>query len=271
MSGIGSNKKGKLKLIKMKTSLNEDVEFKDIDINPLIKDFMIREAFNMFDEDHSGEIDKRELAKLITSLGLELNEKRINELMKEMDKDASGTIDFDEFSIMMSNFQFGKESPIQQHLESAFNDYDKDMDTMISPDDFKKVSEELDPIPISKEDAEMFITFCKHFGKEKGITSINENSVSKEEFINALVQLNFLIEGKIDGKSRTSTVVQNTNTNNTNTNINQSQAVESNVNPSERKQSTLNQQLTENKSLKSGRSGKSESGVGSKDSSSIFN
>ena len=44
----------------MKTSLNEDVEFKDIDIKPLIKDFMIREAFNMFDEDHSGEIDKRE-------------------------------------------------------------------------------------------------------------------------------------------------------------------------------------------------------------------
>ena len=113
------------------------------------------------------------------------------------------------------------------------------------------LSEALDSIPISKEDAEMFITFCKHFGKEKGITSINENSVSKEEFINALVQLNFLIEGKIDGKSRTSTVVQNTNTNSTNTNINQSQA--------------------ENKSLKSGRSGKSESGVGSKDSSSIFN
>ena len=258
---LGANKEGKLKLIKMKTSLNEDVEFKDIDINPLIKDFMFREAFNMFDENHSGEIDKREFAKLITSLGLELNEKRINELMKEMDKDGSGTIDFDEFSIMMSNFQFGKESQIQQHLENAFNDYDKDMDTMILPDDFKKVSEELDSIP-------MFITFCKHFGREKGIPSYNENAVSKEEFINALVQLNFLIESKNDGKSRTSTNVQNTNTNNTNTNINQSQ---SNLNPSERKQSTLNQQLTENKSLKSGRSGKSESGVGSKDSSSIIN
>ena len=133
-----------LKLIKIKPSLNEDVEFKDIDINPLIKDFMIREAFNMFDEDHSGEIDKREFSKLITSLGLELNEKRINELMKEMDKDGSGTIDFDEFSSMMQSFQFGKESAIQQHLESAFNDFDKDMDTFISPEDFKKVSEELD-------------------------------------------------------------------------------------------------------------------------------
>ena len=106
MSGTGTQNKGKLKLIKLKTSLNEDTEFKDLDINPLIKDFMIREAFNMFDEDHSGEIDKREFSKLITSLGLELNEKRINELMKEMDKDGSGTIDFDEFSAMMSSFQF---------------------------------------------------------------------------------------------------------------------------------------------------------------------
>ena len=254
-------KKGKLKLIKMRTSLNEDMDFKDLDINPLIRDFMIREAFNMFDEDHSGEIDKREFSKLITSLGLELNEKRINELMKEMDKDGSGTIDFEEFSSMMSNFQFGKESQIQQHLESAFNDYDKDMDSMILPEDFKKVSEELDTIPISKEDAEMFITFCKHFGKEKGIPSLNENAVSKEEFINALVQLNFLIESKGDNKSKASTGAQNTNTNNTNTNLNQSQAVESYLNPSERQASSMRRQS----------GGKSSNINGSKESSSLFN
>lgn len=264
MSGIGSIKKGKLKLIKMKTSLNEDVEFKDIDINPLIKDFMIREAFNMFDEDHSGEIDKREFSKLITSLGLELNEKRINELMKEMDKDGSGTIDFDEFSAMMSSFQFGKESQIQQHLESAFNDYDKDMDTFILPEDFKKVSEELDSIPISKEDAEMFITFCKHFGREKGIKSINDNAVSKEEFINTLLQLNFLIENKGETKSKYSTNAQNTNTNNTVSNLNQSQAVESYINPSERQPSSLNKR-------QQSQGNKSESNVNeSKESSSLF-
>ena len=227
----------KLKLLKMKTTLNEDVEFKDIDINPLIKDFMIREAFNMFDEDHSGEIDKREFSKLITSLGLELNEKRINELMKEMDKDGSGTIDFDEFSSMMQSFQFGKESPIQQHLESAFNDFDKDMDTFISPEDFKKVSEELDSIPISKEDAEMFITFCKHFGKEKGIQSINDNAVSKEEYINALLQLGFLMESKNEGRSRP--VATNGTSSINNANMNTSQAVESMMNQSEAQQSMV--------------------------------
>ena len=38
----------------------------------------------MFDEDHSGDIDKREFNKLINTLGLELNDKRQLELMKEI-------------------------------------------------------------------------------------------------------------------------------------------------------------------------------------------
>lgn len=234
----GTSQKKKLRLLKNKTySLADDIEFKDLDINPLIKDYMIREAFDMFDEDHSGEIDKREFSKLIMSLGLELNEKRINELMKEMDKDGSGTIDFDEFREMMSNFQFGKESPIQQHLESAFNDYDKDMDSFITAEDFKKVSEELDTITVSKEEANMFISFCKHFGKEKGIQSLREDAVSKEEFINALISVNFLIEGKSQGKSTGASMIggHNPGTSMTNTNLNQSQAVDSNLNPSEGK------------------------------------
>ena len=120
--------------------------------------------------------------------------------MKEMDKDGSGTIDYDEFFAIMCKFQFGKESPIQLHLESTFNDYDKNMDSLITADDFKKVSEELDTIPISQEDAEMFITFCKHFGKEKGIVSARNDAVTLEEFINTLVNLNFLLETKAEDK-----------------------------------------------------------------------
>lgn len=191
-----SNNQGKLKLLKLRTSQNDDLEFKNIDINPLIKDFMIREAFYMFDVDHSGDIDKKEFTKLLTTLGLELNDKRILELMKEMDKDGSGTIDFEEFSVMMGKFQFGKECPIQQHLENAFNDYDKDMDGLISIEDFRKVSEELDAIPVTKEESNLFINFCKYFGKEKGIPSLHDNGITKEEFMNLLISINFLIDSK---------------------------------------------------------------------------
>ena len=104
----------------------------------------------------------------------------------------------------------------------------------------------------------------KHFGREKGIKSINDNAVSKEEFINALLQLNFLIENKGETKSKYSTNAQNTNTNNTVSNLNQSQAVESYINPSERQPSSLNKR-------QQSQGNKSESNVNeSKESSSLF-
>ena len=177
-------------------SVGDEIDFGEVEINNLIRDFMIREAFNMFDEDHSGDIDKREFSKLVATLGLEISEKKANEMMKEMDKDGSGSIDYDEFYIMMSKFQFGKESPIAQHLENTFNDYDKNMDNYITWEDFRKVSEELDDVPITKDEAQMFINFCKYFGREKGIPSTSEEKVTFDEFINLLINLKFLDESQ---------------------------------------------------------------------------
>ena len=54
------SKKSKLRSSKLRSSIAEEYDFGELDVNPLIRDFMIREAFNMFDEDHSGDIDKRE-------------------------------------------------------------------------------------------------------------------------------------------------------------------------------------------------------------------
>lgn len=247
---------GKLKLLKIRSSQTEDIEFRDIDVNPLIRDFMIREAFYMFDVDHSGDIDKREFTKLITTLGLELNEKRIAELMKEMDKDGSGTIDFEEFSAMMSKFQFGKECPMQQHLENAFNDYDKDMDGFITPEDLKKVSEELDSIAISKEESNMFFNFCKYFGREKGVLSRNDNGISKEEYMNALICLNFLIDSRRENKTKQLT---SNGGNITNNNIEKSQ-LDSQINNASEK-NTFNMKRASGKSIMNN----------SKESSILFN
>lgn len=174
----------------------KDVDEEDFgkDIDPGIREYMIREAFNMFDEDHSGEIDKSEFRTLIGSLGLKLTDKQIDEMMKSMDKDGSGSIDYEEFSAAMRTFQFGKESSIKQHIESAFNDYDKDMDAYISAQDFLKLSSELDKSGISKEDAALFVSMCKHFGAQKNIPSTSDTLVSKEEFINFLCSIQFLVD-----------------------------------------------------------------------------
>jgi Ca2+-binding EF-hand superfamily protein len=177
--------------------MDDDIEFKNLDITQLVKNYMIREAFSIFDEDRSGDIDKKEFKNLINTLGWGISDSRISELMKEVDKDGSGTIDFEEFAKMMNNYQFTKDSPISQHLESAFNLYDKDGDDYINVEDFKKVGEEIDGV-INDKDAVLFINMVKFFSKSKDIKQTSNSKISKEEFINFLFNINFLEEIKID-------------------------------------------------------------------------
>lgn len=175
----------------------EEYFFNELDLNPLFKEFMIKEAFNMFDEDRSGEIDKKEFFKMIQTLGLEINEKKVNEIM-----DKEGSINYNEFFLMMNKFQFGKDSDILLHLHNSFNEYDKDMDMFISAEDFIKVSEELDNEPITKEIAEKFVRFCKYFANEQGLNNnINNNLVSFEEYVNCLINLKFLFEKDVNNNS----------------------------------------------------------------------
>ena len=150
----------------------------------------------MFDADGSCEIDAKEFKKLVKSLGLEMNNKKIRELMKKIDVNGSGTIDMEEFTAMMNTYQFNKESPVEAHLENAFNLYDKDQDGIISQDDLIKVSQELEDI-ILMEDALLLISFAKNLGKELK-NQEKANGITKEEFYNLLFKLGFLIETKDD-------------------------------------------------------------------------
>ena len=182
----------------IKSGIEDGMVLNDVDINPIILDLMVRETFAMFDENNSGDIDKTEFSKLIEVLGLEISERKQNELMRELDKEGNGTIDYEDFVKLMSKFQFGN---AETHLETAFNEYDKDMDGEISLDDLLKVSEELDEVQMSKSDAELMIAFFKYFSQEKAnendddfhVDEINNVNITKKEFINTLTRINFLV------------------------------------------------------------------------------
>ena len=183
----------------LRSAVDEGMEVNDVDINPLILDLMVRETFAMFDENNSGDIDKTEFSKLTDVLGLEINDRRQAEIMRDLDKEGNGCINYDEFVNLMKKYQFGN---AETHLETAFNEYDKDMDGEVGLDDLLKVSEELDEVPMSKSDAELMIAFFKYFSQEKlnendddhdhtdEITSVN---ITKKEFITTLIRINFLV------------------------------------------------------------------------------
>ena len=191
----------------VRSGLEEGIELNNIDINPLILDLMIRETFAMFDENNSGDIDKTEFSKLTEALGLEITEKRQNEMMKDLDKEGNGCIGYEDFVELMSKLQFGN---AETHLETAFNEYDKDMDGEVGLEDLLKVSEELDEVPMSKSDAELMLAFFKYFSQEKlqdnedeiNVEEITSVNITKKEFITALTRINFLVTKSDNNQSQ---------------------------------------------------------------------
>ena len=68
----------------------------------------LRETFNLFDEDGSGAIDSKELHDAISELGTsengidEVSEETVNEIMKHIDHDQNGEIDFQQFQRLVN-------------------------------------------------------------------------------------------------------------------------------------------------------------------------
>jgi len=63
----------------------------------------LKEAFRVFDTDDSGEIDKKELKRLMKKLGQKLSEAELDAMMAEVDTNGDGVISFEEFKALMTN------------------------------------------------------------------------------------------------------------------------------------------------------------------------
>lgn len=62
----------------------------------------IREAFKLFDKDNNGCITVTELRNILTETGQKIRPEEADELMKAIDTDGDGKIDYEEFCRMMS-------------------------------------------------------------------------------------------------------------------------------------------------------------------------
>lgn len=76
-----------------------------------------RDAFLMFDEDHSGTIETWELKKVLEAMGQKPTEQEILNMISEVDDNDSNSIDFSEFLQVVSN----------QKLEASNSSQDKDI------------------------------------------------------------------------------------------------------------------------------------------------
>merc|ERR1711907_90065 len=135
----------------------------------------VKEAFDLFDGDGSGNIDKKELFVAIQALGFEPSVDEIDKMCKDIDADGNDTIEFNEFVDMMSGKMAGKD-PIEE-MKKAFLLFDEAKQGKISFKEVKKVAGEIGET-MSDAELQELVDEC---GDGSAITEAQFIEVMKEQ------------------------------------------------------------------------------------------
>ncbi|KAH8686499.1 hypothetical protein BGZ61DRAFT_52921 [Ilyonectria robusta] len=96
-----------------------------------------RQAFSLFDSNGDGQVTAKDIGTVMRSLGQNLSDAELQDMVNEIDVDKNGTIDFFEFLAIMSKKR--NINDIQEGLLDAFKVFDKDGSGTISRDEIRQV------------------------------------------------------------------------------------------------------------------------------------
>ncbi len=100
-----------------------------------------KEAFSLFDKENKGTIGVEELGTVMRSLGHNLTEAEISDMINEVDADGNGTIDFIEFLCFLARKL--KDGETEDELKEAFAKFDRNHDGFLNAADIKAAMQEL--------------------------------------------------------------------------------------------------------------------------------
>ena len=89
-----------------------------------------KEIFDIFDETGDGNISNEEIGKVMLGLGENAEQERIDELVREIDYDGDGEVDFNEFILLMVK-TLTESDQAQEELVEVFQSFDKNGDCEI--------------------------------------------------------------------------------------------------------------------------------------------
>ena len=141
-----------------KSTAKATFETKTYEKNGLTEDEVmeIKEAFDLFDTDKSGEIDVGELKQALTNLGIDAKNQTLQNMLADIDKNGNATIDFDEFIDMMTAKMSDKDT--REDLEKVFDLFIGDDNTdKIDIKHLKRVCKELNENMTDDELNEMIV------------------------------------------------------------------------------------------------------------------
>ncbi|KAI8817595.1 centrin-1 [Fimicolochytrium jonesii] len=109
----------------------------------------IRDVFNLFDTDGSGDVDVTELQILMRALGLDPRPGEAEQLAATFDTGGAATLDFEEFLRLMAVKMSEKDS--REHMKQSFNIFDGEQRGKFGVKDLKRIAKELGEEPTDME------------------------------------------------------------------------------------------------------------------------
>lgn len=123
-----------------------------------------QEAFNMFDKDGDGTITVLELGTVMRSLGRQTTEQEVKDMIKEVDTDGNGEIDFQEFLDLMARKIDGRS--FEDELKEVFMTLDDDGSGYITDDEIRMIMDALGE-KVSDQDIQEMIKFADSDGDDQ--------------------------------------------------------------------------------------------------------
>eukprot|EP00696_Hemimastix_kukwesjijk_P008159 gnl/Hemi2/20321_TR6741_c0_g1_i1.p1 gnl/Hemi2/20321_TR6741_c0_g1~~gnl/Hemi2/20321_TR6741_c0_g1_i1.p1 ORF type:complete len:171 (-),score=62.90 gnl/Hemi2/20321_TR6741_c0_g1_i1:129-641(-) len=136
----------------------------------------IREAFELFDTEKTGRIDRHELKVAMRALGFDVRKEEVLKIMSEVDVDNSGTVGLNDFMNIMAQ-KIAERDPMEE-IRKAFMLFDDDNTGKISLKNLKRIAKELgEDLPETELQA-----MIDEFDKDR------DGLISEAEFFNIMKQ-----------------------------------------------------------------------------------
>jgi len=133
-----------------------------------LKEF--KEVFALFDKNSDGTISTSELGGILRGLNQNFNERQLQQMIKQVDRNGDGQIDFDEFVLMMdSRPNVGGDL---DELQEAFKIFDKNGDGHITAEELSSIMHNLGQ-DIDRETIDLMI---------KSVDTDGDGTISIKEF-----------------------------------------------------------------------------------------
>lgn len=134
-----------------------------------------KEAFSMFDKEGDGTITTQDLGTVMRCLGRNPTEEDIQDMIREVDPERKGHLDFPDFLVLMAKGVATAET--KEELLEAFRTFDKDGNGFLSTAELRRIMTNLGEKLTDEEVDEMIATADMDL----------DGQINYEEFVNVLV------------------------------------------------------------------------------------